>query len=72
MKPVEFEVGQLWSTTTGRTVEIVAVDEVEAEDGFGFPIEGAVRVIAYRYAGGSVIHLRTPSMASGWQKINEG
>lgn len=62
--------GELWSTSTGRTVEIVAAEEIEEEDGIGDL--NRVDVVAYRFVGGSVVHLRAARNTSNWQKINRG
>lgn len=61
--------GELWSTSTGRTVEIVAYEEVEFEADTHWPVFG---VIAYRFVGGSVVHLRAARNTGNWQKINRG
>lgn len=65
----EFETGQLWITATGRTVEVVAVDSVASGE-WGDEVE--VDVVAYRFVGGSVTHLRSVHGASSWQKVNTG
>lgn len=60
------EVGELYVTTTGRTVEIVAVDEVA--DSW----ENTVAAIAYRFVGGTMIHLRGQHAVSRWTKVDTG
>ena len=67
----KFQVGQLWSTSTGRTVEILAADEIEEEnERFSYEVQ-RVRVIAYKFVGGSVVHLRAVGSTSDWLKINK-
>lgn len=65
-----FTVGQLWTTSTGRTVEIVAVDRLEEEGEFGEL--ASVNVIAYRFVGGGIIHLRAAGNTGGWLHVNTG
>lgn len=57
-QPFEF-----WATTKGRTVEILARDEVEE------PFGGTVDVIAYQFRGGSMVHLRSVDSLQGWVKV---
>ncbi len=65
-----FKPGQLWSTSTGRAVEIVAADHLEAE------VAGELhelRVVAFRFVGGSMVHLRPAyGLDQSWIKINAG
>lgn len=64
-----FEPGQLWSTSTGRTVEIVAAGKLEFEAGDHWP---EYEVAAYRFLGGSVVHLLPGGPPADWRKINGG
>jgi hypothetical protein len=64
---VPFAFGQLWMTSTGRTVEILAVDEVEELEQEEYH---AVNVIAYRFVGGTGVHLRAASRTNMWTKVN--
>jgi hypothetical protein len=65
---VPFAYGQLWTTSTGRTVEILAVDDVDEENDHGE--YHVVNVIAYRYVGGSGVHLRAASRTNLWTLVN--
>ena len=60
--------GQLWSTPTGRTVEIAARQEVSA-DGEWDGLPNHVDVVAYHFVGGSVIHLRSVEDLRLWRKM---
>lgn len=60
--------GEFWSTSKGRTVEILARDEVVIRDGFGYAISEA-DVIAYKFLGGSLVHLRDLSSLRNWTKV---
>lgn len=57
--------GQFWTTSKGRTVEILARDEIEINDDYGFPM-GEADVVAYKFLGGSMIHLRTVASLKDW------
>ena len=65
----DFEVGQLYMTTTSRTVEIVAVDQVESEEEGDFELN-RIWVIAYRAVGANIVHLRSAANTDGWQKVS--
>lgn len=54
--------GEFWATPKGRTVEIVAREVVEVVYG----VEAVV--IAYRFLGGSTIHLRHVNSLTAWSK----
>lgn len=56
--------GEFWSTSKGRTVEIVARDEVTQVAEW----EESIDVVAYRFLGGSMIHLRSVGSLTGWSK----
>lgn len=64
---VPFAFGQLWTTSTGRTVEILEVDDVEELEQDEYHV---VKVIAYRYVGASAVHLRAASRTNLWTKVN--
>lgn len=51
---------QLWTTSKGRTVEILARDTVYNE------WTEETDVVAYKFLGGSMIHLRSVASLSGW------
>lgn len=57
------KVGDLYVTTRGRTVEILAVDTVQDRYGDGFT------AVAYRFCGGTVVHLRGADLIEDWTKI---
>lgn len=58
--------GQFWATSKGRTVEIVARDEVEES---GMWDDATVDVVAYRFLGGAVIHLRAVGSLTNWTEV---
>lgn len=64
--------GNLYVTPRGRTVEILAVKSVEYTDTVNThaPV-GAVFVIAFRFAGATVVHLTTVEDAGEWVKVQE-
>lgn len=57
--------GEFWTTSKGRTVEIVARGEISQDD---FEISCEVDVIAYRFLGGSMVHLRSVGSLRLWTK----
>jgi hypothetical protein len=57
--------GEMWSTGKGRTVEIVAADTVADADGYP-----ELEVVAYRFLGGSMVHLRAVSSLTNWKKVS--
>lgn len=57
--------GEFWSTSKGRTVEILARDEVEES---GMWDDAKVDVVAYKFLGGTMIHLRCVGTLVNWQK----
>lgn len=60
--------GEFWATSKGRTVEILARDEVCGRQGaWDDPAE--VDTVAYQFLGGSMIHLRSVSSLSNWTKV---
>jgi hypothetical protein len=62
--------GEMWTTGQGRTVEIVTRDTVEVYDAFGYPMGFEADVIAYRFLGGSMIHLRAVFPLTNWTKVS--
>lgn len=58
--------GEFWTTSKGRTVEILARDEVEDDMGWEYDKADA---IAYRFLGGSMIHLRAVKSLKSWTKV---
>lgn len=58
--------GDLWSTSKGRTVEILARREVEES---GMWDDAKIDVVAYKFLGGSQIHLRAVGNLSYWTKV---
>lgn len=59
--------GEMWSTGQGRTVEIVARDVVDDREDWR---DSEVDAIAYRFLGGSMIHLRAVSSLTNWTKAS--
>lgn len=64
------EVGALYVTSAGRTVEIVAVASVECLDMVetANPV-GSAEVIAYRFMGGSTVRLSAVHAVQDWAKV---
>lgn len=60
--------GEFWTTSKGRTVEILARDEVQVSDDYGFPTAEA-DIVAYQFLGGSMIHLRAAASLTNWTKV---
>lgn len=60
---------EFWTTSKGRTVEILARDQVEDSDDYGFT-EAKVDVVAYQFLGGTMVHLRAVRSLAGWQKTD--
>lgn len=58
--------GEFWATSKGRTVEILARDEVEDDSGWEYD---KVDTIAYQFLGGSMIHLRAVNSLKNWTKV---
>lgn len=58
--------GEFWLTSVLRTVEILARDEVEGdpEEWGQLPVD----TIAYRFVGGTVVHLRSVGSLKSWKK----
>jgi hypothetical protein len=59
--------GQLWSTPTGRTVEIVARQEISTDG--EWDEANRVDAVAYHFVGGSMIHLRSVEDLRLWRKM---
>lgn len=55
--------GDLWSTPKGRTVEILAVHTVYNR------YTEEVLAVAYRFLGGSMVHLRSADFLDGWSRV---
>ena len=67
-KPREYAPGELYVTTTGRTVEIVAADLVESTDEGDYECN-RLQVIPYTFVGGSIVHLRAARAADRWARV---
>lgn len=65
--PVKREPGELYVQAQGRTVEILAVDEVADSE-----YDSAVEVLAYKFVGGSMVHLRSVASTENWQQVVSG
>lgn len=65
-KPPDPQPGQFWSTSKGRTVEILARREVEES---GMWDDAKVDVVAYKFLGGSQVHLRCVGTLANWTKV---
>lgn len=60
------EPGEIWTTSKGRTVEILARDTVTGDSEEGYYQE--IDAIAYKFLGGTMIHLRAVSTLTNWTK----
>lgn len=59
--------GEFWATSKGRTVEILARDAVYEPETV-WSIAHETDTIAYKFLGGSMIHLRAVGSLNGWVK----
>jgi len=59
---------EFWSTSKGRAVEILARDIVVSADQWGYP-EAEIDTVAYRFLGGSMVHLRAVTSLKNWTKV---
>lgn len=62
--PLDPNPREFWATSKGRTVEILSRDEVADTDN-----HSTVDVIAYKFLGGSMVHLRAVNSLTGWTKV---
>lgn len=58
---------EFWTTSKGRTVEILARDVV-VDDG-PWDSDQEVDAVAYQFLGGSQVHLRSVSSLKNWTKV---
>lgn len=59
--------GEMWATSKGRTVEILARDLVYTPEG-DWSASQEIDTIAYRFLGGSMVHLRSVGSLSNWMR----
>lgn len=59
---------EFWTTSKGRTVEILARDTVEQQPEF-FTDYAEIDTVAYKFLGGSMVHLRAVDSLNGWTKV---
>lgn len=59
--------GEMWTTSKGRTVEILARDEVCGRRGI-WDDPSEVDTIAYKFLGGGMVHLRSVSSIGDWTR----
>lgn len=60
--PLNRQPGEIFINAAGRKVEIVAVD--------GIYIDGTdVSILAYRFLGGTMIHLRSVDSTKDWVQV---
>ncbi len=59
----DFDIGDTWINGRGRRLEIVAVDEVETD-----AMPHAEVVIAYRFHGLGMVHLRAAAQTTDWHR----
>lgn len=65
--------GDLYATSSGRTAEVVAYAALDATSLVDSPLPVATtEVIAWRYLGGSVVHITSLDDVMDWIKIPEG
>lgn len=60
--------GEFWSTSKGRAVEILARDVVYQPEG-DWSIPQEIDTIAYKFLGGSMVHLRSVGSLKLWTKV---
>lgn len=60
--------GEMWRTGTEHTVEILARDMVYVPEG-DWSISQEVDAIAFRFTGGTMVHLRSVESLTNWRKI---
>lgn len=60
--------GEFWTTSKGRTVEILARDVVYQPEG-DWSISHETDTVAYKFLGGSMIHLRSVGSLKLWTKV---
>lgn len=65
---VDPQPGEFWATSKGRTVEIVARDVVYEPEG-DWAIARETDTVAYKFLGGSMIHLRAVGTLKDWTKV---
>lgn len=58
---------EFWSTSKGRTVEILARDHVQETGSWD---DAEMDVVAYKFLGGSMVHLRAVGTLQGWTKTD--
>lgn len=59
---------EFWSTSKGRTVEILARDTVTQHGNWELDYR-EIDTVAYKFLGGSMIHLRAVDSLIGWTKV---
>lgn len=57
--------GQFWSTSKGRTVEILARNEVGETGDWD---DAEIDTVAYKFLGGTMIHLRSVESLREWKQ----
>lgn len=68
MADLDPQPGEFWATSKGRTVEIVARDLVYEPEG-DWSISRETDVIAYKFLGGSMVHLRSVGSLRQWTRV---
>lgn len=66
-RPPDVQPGEFWTTSKGRTVEIVARDEVEQVG--TWDEDRTIDTVAYKFLGGTMIHLRSVKSLTGWTRV---
>jgi hypothetical protein len=63
---------EFWSTSKGRTVEILARDTVVGRDPRApWDVDlDEIDTVAYKFLGGTMIHLRAVSTLINWTKVD--
>lgn len=69
-RPTPPRPGDLYAHSNGRNVEILAVEPLAEEDALGDIDE--VNAVAWRYIGGTFVHLTTLSHAKSWHRLPGG
>lgn len=62
--------GSLYATTNGRTAEVVAYEALDATSLVDSPLPVATtEVIAWKYLGGTIVHISSLDDVQDWVKV---
>lgn len=66
-EPLDPQPGEIWSTSRGRAVEILARDVVYQPEG-EWSISHETDTVAYRFLGGTMVHMRSVGSMTLWTR----